>query len=147
MALVGVDVCGSLPLENTGMSLVEAAARDHVDVQGLYRTALPITGYGTMASWLYFSLLAVLRRMASVPCPGSTVELTLMAGCTWADLKGVSMEELTLPLHLLWGGLKSRRDNPSLPVAFGKDAHRVMRVGELVRSLTGCSTWESGPMP
>ena len=45
-------------LENLGMSLVQEAARDHMNVQGLCIMAPPITG--ALESWPHLSLVAAL---------------------------------------------------------------------------------------
>lgn len=67
-----------VPLENMGMSLVGAAVRDHVGVQGPCRTGS--AGSSSLESLPHLSLAAALGRVGSVPCPGSTVELTLLVG-------------------------------------------------------------------
>ena len=81
MAEVGVDVCDSLPLENTGMSLVGEAARDHADVQDYTELHFPSL---EIALWRAGSICHCWQysgEWALCPTePGSTVELTLMAG-------------------------------------------------------------------
>lgn len=42
---------------------------------GYAELALPLTGCGTLESWLHPSLAAVLERSGPAPCLGSTVEL------------------------------------------------------------------------
>lgn len=56
-----------------------------------------LTGCYTLESWNHPSPLAALGRVNSTPLLGSTVELTLMVKTWESQLKGVRVEELTLP--------------------------------------------------
>lgn len=47
--------------------------------RGYSELSLPLTGCGTLESQPHFSQEAALERIASVPCPGSTVELSRVA--------------------------------------------------------------------
>lgn len=110
-------MCGSLAMLQQGavlMSMIYITTRDHGDAPGLgsclgsrrYPTAvldltLTLRGCGTLESWARVLLVAVLRRVGSVPCLGSTAERVLMVGVEVgmevSSLQGVGMGELTLP--------------------------------------------------
>lgn len=64
----GKDLCPCpwliLLLENMGMSVIVATARDHVDIPGSYEElALLLTDCGTLESWPHLSPAATLGRM------------------------------------------------------------------------------------
>lgn len=110
------------------MSLVGAVG-DRVDVQGLCVIGLPLTGCGTVESWPH------LLPAGHLPHPGSTVKLAFMGRVweSWPHHSSAGME-LVLPYP-----------RPSLLLAVGKAAHRVMSWGELALSFTSCSAWKSEP--
>lgn len=73
---------GHITTKDGGTSLVWAATRDHVDVQGLYRVGL------ALHSLLHSAKCAALRITGPAPCVGSIAELALMTGTWVSQLRG-----------------------------------------------------------
>lgn len=83
--------------------------------RGYSELSLPLTGCDTLESQPHFSQEAALERIAPVPCPGSTIQLSRVAKAKVDQPKSIGMGEMT-HTHSYALGWAGCRVMPSTPL-------------------------------